>query len=257
VLHAPFQPVRTRRTFEEALEQIVEAIRIGDLPIGARLPSERTLAAQMKIARQTLREALKMLNDAGVITVEGPRGGAAVQTDMIPIDLLREQAEVRMGEVGGVLEARRLFEPRVAQLAALHADEDDFRALQATINFQSQAIDDHARYMQLDYRFHLILARATKNQMVLFVMREVLQQLRIARDMVLRAAAEQEDAIDMHVRTLEAVRRADPDEIEAVMDEHLRHLEEVWEREVGRPRFRPIPDFLLPKDAGSRWVSGR
>ena len=60
-LDRSFDPVATRRTFEEAVEQIAEKIRGGDLHTGDRLPSERELAAQMRISRPTLREAIKML----------------------------------------------------------------------------------------------------------------------------------------------------------------------------------------------------
>ena len=198
----------------------------------------------MGIARQTLREALGALSSAGVLAVDA-RGRTVVASDTIPVRLLREHAELRMSEVGAVLEARRLLEPRVAQLAAFRADEADLEALAATIEAQRHAIDDHVAYMQLDYRFHLNLARATRNPTIVAMMRDVLHRLQLARDMVLRAGNEQESAIDIHVRTLDAVRRGNPDEVDAVMDEHLRHLEEVWEQEVGRPQFRPIPDFLL------------
>ena len=54
-----FEPVATRRTFEEAVEQIAEKIKAGDLHTGDRLPSERELAAQMRISRPTLREAIQ------------------------------------------------------------------------------------------------------------------------------------------------------------------------------------------------------
>ena len=50
-----FEPVSTRRTFEEAVEQIAEKVKSGDLHVGDRLPSERELAAQMRISRPTLR----------------------------------------------------------------------------------------------------------------------------------------------------------------------------------------------------------
>jgi DNA-binding FadR family transcriptional regulator len=64
-----FKPVGTRRTFEEAVEQIADSIMVGDLHVGDRLPTERALAAQMQISRPTLREAIRLLADAGVLEV--------------------------------------------------------------------------------------------------------------------------------------------------------------------------------------------
>ena len=60
-LERSFEPVSSRRTFEEAVEQIAEKIKSGDLHVGDRLPSERELAAQMRISRPTLREAVRTL----------------------------------------------------------------------------------------------------------------------------------------------------------------------------------------------------
>jgi GntR family transcriptional repressor for pyruvate dehydrogenase complex len=84
-----FTPVHTRRTFEEAVEQIAEAIRSGDLHPGDRLPSERLLAEQMAISRPTLREATRLLADSGVIEVRpGAGGGMFVATSTVPFDLI-------------------------------------------------------------------------------------------------------------------------------------------------------------------------
>src|SRR5256885_1720064 len=74
-----FTPVRTRRTFEEAAEQIAEKVRAGELRAGDKLPGERALAAQMEISRPTLREAIAVLVEAGRPALRpGPRGGGFV-----------------------------------------------------------------------------------------------------------------------------------------------------------------------------------
>ena len=133
-LESSFEPVSSRRTFEEAVEQIAERIKAGDLHVGDRLPSERELAALMRISRPTLREAVKVLAEAGVLAVRrGQSGGIFVASELIPRDLLRSRQAIRVSEVAGVLEARRLLEPRVAQLAAVHASEEDFAAMAALI----------------------------------------------------------------------------------------------------------------------------
>ncbi len=243
-----FRPVRTLRTFEEAVEQIAEAIRVGDLRAGERLPSERVLAAQMEISRPTLREAIRVLSEAGVVTVApGPAGGMTVATDFVPAGLVEERSVLRLGEVAGVLETRRLFEPRVAQLAALYATDEDFEAMRQTIELQRGSLDDRARFTQLDLRFHVAIARATRNETVVSMMRLLLHRLAIARDMALRGPHEGGPAITLHERTLTAITGGDPDEIEAVMDEHLGYLERIWEEETGRPLLRRPPDFLLPR----------
>jgi DNA-binding FadR family transcriptional regulator len=253
-----FDPVTTRRTFEEAVVQIAERVKLGELRPGDRLPSERDLAAQMRISRPTVREALKTLAEAGVLEIRrGQSGGAIVAGELVPRELLRSRYEIRVGEVSGVLEARRLIEPRVAQLAAVHAGEDDFAAMQETIDRQRKLaartnfLEQEDLFLQLDLKFHIAIARATRNSTVVTLMRSLFRRLEIARDMAVHGDTVPEWVIEIHERTLAAVRAANFAEIDSVMDEHLSQLEQVWERETGRGLVRPLPDFLQPVAARS------
>jgi DNA-binding FadR family transcriptional regulator len=248
-----FTPIGPRRTFEGAVEQIGQRIRLGELGPGDRLPSERELAAAMQISRPTLREAVRVLVSAGVLTVRpGSAGGIFVVSGYVPIELLRSKSDLRLGEVAGVLEARRLLEPRVAQLAALKASDEDFAAMQATIDAHKEllakgdVLTDEDRFLQRDTQFHVRIARATGNTTIVSLMRTLLRRLEIARDLALHQAPIPEWVIDIHERTLAAIRSADHPRIELVMDEHLAAMEREWERESNRALVRPLPDFLRP-----------
>jgi GntR family transcriptional regulator, transcriptional repressor for pyruvate dehydrogenase complex len=236
-----FTPVQTRRTFEEAADQIAEKVRTGELRTGDRLPGERSLALQMEISRPTLREAVKVLVDAGVLEVRrGPGGGMYVATDVVPTELVRHSASLRLAEIAAVLEARRMLEPRVAQLAAERATEEDLEALERSIDAMRRLVDGgwhprhEDRFLQLDVQFHLALARATGNPMVETLMRTLFRQLEIARDMAMHIPLVPEWTIGIHERTLAALRGGDPDEVAAVMDEHLGQLERTTEGEPER-----------------------
>ena len=263
-MESGFVPVGPRRTFEGAVEQIAERVRLGDLGEGDRLPSERELAAAMQISRPTLREAVRVLADAGVLAVRpGSAGGIFVASGYVPIELLRSKSELRLGEVAGVLEARRLIEPRVAQLAAVNAREEDFARMQSTIDAhkallaQGDVLAHEDRFLQLDTQFHVRIARATGNTTIVSLMRTLLRRLEIARDMALQQAPIPEWVIDIHERTLAAIRSADHERIELVMDEHLAAMERNWERETDRVLVRPIPDFLRPVAERSRSATER
>jgi GntR family transcriptional regulator, transcriptional repressor for pyruvate dehydrogenase complex len=139
-----------------------------------------------------------------------------------------------------VLEARRMLEPRVAQLAAERATEEDFEALERSIEAMHELVDDgwHARhedrFLQLDVQFHLAIARAAGNPTVETLMRMLFRQLEIARDMAMHVPLVPEWTIAVHERTLGALRSGDPDEVAAVMDEHLGQLERTYEEEPAR-----------------------
>jgi DNA-binding FadR family transcriptional regulator len=248
-----FVPVGPRRTFEGAVSQIADRIRFGELSTGERLPSERELAAAMRISRPTLREAVRILADAGVLKVlPGSSGGIFVASDYVPLELVRSKSELRLDEVAGVLAARRLLEPRVAQLAAINAGEEDFARLQAIVDAEQALVANgdvlayEDRFLQLDTQFHLRIARATGNTTIVSMMRMLLRRLEIARDMALHEPPIPEWVVDVHERTLKAIRSARHEQIERVMDEHLAAMERSWERQTGRALVRPTPDFLQP-----------
>lgn len=245
---AAFSPVQTRRTFEEAVEQIAEKVKLGELAVGDRLPSERALAEQMQISRPTLREAVKVLSDSGLVEVRrGAAGGIFVATELVPPELLLSRREMRIGEVAQVLEARRLLEPRVAELAAQRGTEDAFEAMEATIAAQRQLVAAGSilaegredRFLALDVRFHLALARASGNEVLVGLVRALYRDLEIARDMALHYEPVPEWSLSIHAQTLAAVRSGDLARVDAVMDEHLGQVERTWEQETGRPLVRP------------------
>lgn len=230
-----FSPVRTRRSFEEALDQIAERITTGDLQVGDRLPTEREMAAQMEISRPTLREALKVLSDAGVIEVRSRTSGTVVRSGVIPREVVSRRCDVVVEQVGDVLEVRRILETNIALIAAASAGDDDFEAMRATIALQAGAPHrDVAHHLQLDERFHLIMARATGNPLFVELVRTIFGRLAIARDMTPRGADETALEVAIHTHTLRALESRDPARVEVAMDEHMSYLETVWERETGR-----------------------
>ena len=259
-LRALFEPVATRRTFEEAVEQIAEKIKGGELHSGDRLPSERELAAQMRISRPTLREAIKVLAEAGVLEVRrGQAGGIFVASELVPRELRaqppgdprRARSPACSRRAGCWSRASpssppstpaRTTSPRMARRSSASASwppRDDF-------------LRNEDLFLQLDLKFHLAMARATRNATIVSLMRSLLRHLEIARDMAMHAPLVPDWTIDIHERTLAAIRAADFPLIESVMDEHLAQLEQIWEKETGRGLVRPLPDFLQPVAERSR-----
>src|SRR4051812_46206283 len=77
IADSPFRPVAQRRAFEDVIVQVEEAIAAGRLQAGDRLPPERDLAAQMRVSRASVREALRVLEAFGVIAARRGRGADA------------------------------------------------------------------------------------------------------------------------------------------------------------------------------------
>src|ERR1700733_13202713 len=121
------QRIPGRATHHDVIAQLASAIQLGKLRFGDRLPSERILAEQFGVSRATVRKASQVLADATVLEIRSGRGrgsGIYVTSDVVPARLATSAEELPLEEIAGVLEARRLFEPRVAQLAGFLATPD-------------------------------------------------------------------------------------------------------------------------------------
>src|SRR5262249_26671410 len=177
-----------------------------------------------------------------------PGGGMIVRSDNIPPNLIDSDGHVdfRISQVASVLEARRLIEPNVAQLAASRATDADIEAMQAIIDLQRSTLAAEDRFLELDLRFHLAMARTANNDIIAVLVRRLLRQLEIARRRMLQSEGDAERTLEIHERTLAAIVGGDPIDVEKAMDEHLGWLEERWQQETGRQRLRRTPDFLLP-----------
>jgi DNA-binding FadR family transcriptional regulator len=242
-----------RGSVGDVVAELSEAIRSGDLRFGDPLPAERTLAARLNVSRTTLRKGIRVLADAGVLEIHsgvGSRSGTVVRSELVPAELLGRPAPP-IAEISGVLQARRLLEPRVAQLAGFAATEDDLAAIAEVIRRQREAAEagDVDGVRQLDPSFHLAIARATHNETVVVLMETLLQRLDLPRQPAI-VEGEAEWTVEIHERTLAAIAGRDPFRIEVTMDEHLGMLERSWQHDSGASLPREVPDFLQPRSAG-------
>jgi DNA-binding FadR family transcriptional regulator len=239
-----FSPVQTRRAVQDVVEQIAYLITDGDLRSGDRLPSERVLAEQMAVSRSTVREAISVLASAGVLEVAaaGERG-VLVAADSVPWQVLQQGPALPVAEVGAVLEARRVVEPRVAQIAALRGTAEDFQVMERTIEVQRAQPEKRDLFEQQNWQFHMRMARATQNFALVELVRWIYTRLAVAMEMI-RGHDQPAWSIDIHERTLKAIMRGDHADIEVIMDEHMAFLERIWEAETGLQGVRTAPAFL-------------
>ncbi|ORM34370.1 GntR family transcriptional regulator [Williamsia sp. 1135] len=131
-----FQPIEHRSVPEDVFEQIVEGVLSGELPAGQNLPSERELARVLGVSRPAVREAMKRVAAAGLVTIR-QGGGTTVRDvrrfgglDLLPKLLIRG-GELDVAVARSVVEARAHIGPKVAELAAMRASEDQIAIARA------------------------------------------------------------------------------------------------------------------------------
>src|SRR6202167_3106930 len=153
---AVFAPVRSQTAFEETVERLGTAIKLGLLEPGSRLPAERELCARLGIARSTLRQALTALSQSGhVFATRGRGGGTFVSDPQPPTDPPSPQMLALWRET---CDQRLAVELGVAVLAAERAPSEDLDALEEIAVTLEHELEDFTAYRQADIRLHVGLA---------------------------------------------------------------------------------------------------
>jgi GntR family transcriptional repressor for pyruvate dehydrogenase complex len=218
-----FNRVKPEKAAQVVARQIKQAVLSGELNVGDKLPAERELIEQFGYSRSVIREALRLLEDDGLIRLQAGRNGGAVITNpdttqiMSNIDMLLRLQQTGLGEVH---EAQRLIEPIVVQLAIARATAEDFARIRETI----ELIEAHPTDIELvrvqSNRFHTLLGEATKNNVVSIV-------AGIVRQIIVdfKYEGSEKEALEIariHRRILDAIEAKD---VEAAVRRSLRHID--------------------------------
>lgn len=226
-----FQPATTMRASEVIYEQIYQKIVSGDLRPGDTLPAERELAEQFHRSRPSVREALRMLQQDGLLKINvGSAGGAVIQS--ISLKTVEEPLK-KLVEIGAInpnelVEYRHINDRGCARLASIHRTEEDIRTLQDILDAAEASIRTPKSFQEYDIAFHTALAKASHNALAMLI-NDVIVGLNT--DAFLRAI--QNDSVEQHQRInreiyeshsaiLRAVIKGDPDEADRCVDEMIR-----------------------------------
>ena len=220
-----FAAVRSQTAFEETVERLGTAIKLGLLPAGARLPAERELCGRLGIARSTLRQALTALSQSGHVFATRGRGGGTFVSDPQP-PAVPPSAQV-LAQWRETCDARLAVELGVAVLAAERAPSADLDALDDVAAALERALEDFGVYRQADVRLHVGLAEATGSSRLVQAMTDAQGAM---TDLIAHIAHPPEvlaSSNAQHRRMLAAVRERDAMRAARVMSEHLQGTEHI------------------------------
>jgi GntR family transcriptional repressor for pyruvate dehydrogenase complex len=227
-------PIETERTFEQAIERIVEGIERSRLRRGDPLPKEAVLASELGISKPTLRQALRVLERSGLIEVRrGAGGGIFVTAELVPVDLLRSQVAAEEHLVVETLVARRIVETGATRLAAIAGGPEDFAEMERTIALLGGASGRRAEVIRADAAFHRAVSRASHNRSIQAAMRSLARELEPIRDTYPGDLGEDEHTLEIHRRQFEVMQKGDLNALDALLDEHFRQLEQLFAAAVG------------------------
>jgi DNA-binding FadR family transcriptional regulator len=218
-----FRPVTARNTFEETVERLAHAIKLGVVPPGDRFPPERALAPQLGISRVTLREALRALEQAGYIESRRGRNGGAYVTrrNGSPASARSAKRAVRAlgDELTDTLQFRRALEPSAAQLAAERTGEVDSSHLTELAHRAAAA--PLADYRAQDLRLHLAIAGLSGSPSLVDAVARLQTQLSdlLGAFPIVEASVKHSD--QQHAALVRAIQRGNSTRARALMEAHV------------------------------------
>ena len=223
-----YKAIQASRLYEQIVEQIEGSILKGELSEGSQLPAERDLAKQFGVSRTAVREAIKALQEKGLVDAFPGRGTFVTNGTSNPMRRSLDRI-LKSGETDGwgyLVEVREILEPGIAALAAIRADDQDLTAMRDALAVMDQAGRDTDAFIEADLDFHLALAEAAGNPIVLSLIDSIVGLLREQRLRIFSIGGGPERGQCHHKRILDAIERHDPNEARAAMQAHLSQVRE-------------------------------
>lgn len=231
-------PLRRNRIYEDVMARIQRLVADGHLQPGDRLPAERELSAALGVSRGSVRQALRVLEQTGLIEAR-VGGGTYIRTPdpqalVQPMALVLAQHPQTLRQL---FEVRQMFEPVLARLAAERATAADVAVLGEVLDRQARCVDLRQDIKQTDIDFHYTINAVSGNEIALRLIDMVNDLLRGGAPDIGR----EEDPkvwLAEHRRIYEAIARGAGVEAEQAMCAHLDHLTRLapLEEPVVEPR---------------------
>lgn len=226
-----FKPAQARRAFDEIIDQIRALIQAGELRPGDRLPSERTLADQFAVSRNTVREALRMLEIAGLVTLKrGATGGSFIAggDPMVVASSLSDALHLTDISLADVTETLQGISSMAATIACERMTDEDLENMRRNLNRATEMTQakEWEDKVEVHLEFHVLLAEATGNPLLVLIMRSLTD---VVGKVVHQVGATQDDSILRYRRALiRALEARDPDAATKALGKYFDRLHRMW-----------------------------
>ncbi|RIX51224.1 FadR family transcriptional regulator [Paenibacillus nanensis] len=224
--------IKYHRVYEDVIEQIKNLILEGNLAPGDVLPTERELAQAFGISRGTLREAFRILEREGLIDAR-PGGGRFLSKALdVAEDKNRIMDNIERATIIELLEARELFETGIVELAAKRATEEDIAEIEAAFEKWGQIDRDSEDRAKPDQAFHLSIAKATHNVVLVNMIELHMDLLQRTLSKTAKIPGRTSEVYEEHLLILQAIKERDPVKAKLALLHHLGKVKENIQKNV-------------------------
>lgn len=224
-----FTPIKARKLSDEVYNQIVSLISSGELKPGDKIPSEREMAADMGISRQSIREALNRAAAMRLIEVRQGEGSFVLssvnESLKPPLTLIIEK---EAGRIFDFLEIRKLVEGWCAEKAAVEATGEDLENMEEILDKMKKVASKDKQWEFMDLELHLSFAKATHNVIAVHIMEALKSNFRpFFRFTKSMPSSERIDVLwQHHYEIFKAIKQRDPEAAKKKAIAHLNFIEE-------------------------------
>ncbi|HEX7615251.1 MAG TPA: FadR/GntR family transcriptional regulator [Thermoanaerobaculia bacterium] len=222
------EPIRKTRVAEEIADRIRVLILDGTFPAGQALPAERTLAERFAVSRGSIRDAFHTLETIGLLVTHQGQGTFPQELDVNRlIAPLASILSYRFALQDELLDVRRMFEPAVARAAATRVTDEDLADLERILDAQRKKLGTGRSAIVEDTAFHHVLARATRNRVVVSIMATLNDLLVESRKLTLKQKGRPGRSILGHEAVVAALRHRDAGAAAEAMREHIDQIADL------------------------------
>jgi DNA-binding FadR family transcriptional regulator len=222
VSDALLRPVRPGNAFEDTVGRLLQTIRLGVIGPGESLPPERELAARLQVSRDTVREAIKSLADAGYLVSRRGRYGGTFLADELPMPGAETGGTqgITRAELNDALVLREILEVGAARMAAARTLTAAEREL-LWVRMTDDRGADPADYRRLDSRLHLAIAELVRSPSLVPLVAENRMRVNRLLDRIPLLPRNIAHSDEQHEAIVIAILAGDPDGAEASMRAHI------------------------------------
>ena len=229
-----FSPIKDSQTLSQKIERKIEqAIREKKLPVGSKLPTEHELCKMFAVSRTALREALRRLNARGLVDIRKGSGMYVADynvNDAISSLLLYYDLKFDKNLILHINQARLMFEPEIAKLAAQNRTKKNLTEIKKTITDLIACHPDHIQAeADIINRFHAKITEATGNSFVIISMEPIFSLIPRMRNFIYaNVDGERDIRVEFHQRIYNAVLEKNGDEAYKAMKELVAHTNQTY-----------------------------
>jgi GntR family transcriptional regulator, transcriptional repressor for pyruvate dehydrogenase complex len=218
--------LKPERLYEIVAQRIRQSIFNGELLPGHRLPSEKEMAIQLDTSRAVLREALRTLEQEGMIAIKRGYGGGAVVANFdgalrALMDSLQTVVKLGQAKSGHLTEVRAVLEPEIARLASRRADPKDLRKVEDVVLAQERELAKGILSRALDMEYHRLVATSAHNSILSITIEAINESLRSSISRSKLTQSMRARVIKYHRDLYEAIRTRDETRAVKLMSEHV------------------------------------